>query len=396
MDRRHLVALAIVAASLLAGGLAMAATGQERSLAIFPPQRLPLKFSHVKHLQAGAECVTCHDPARKSTQASDWLLPKHPECTDCHDIEAAAAGKKVDPPAACSTCHPGFDQTVRRTPDRVEVPTANLRFNHKVHVDRKIECKTCHTGIEQAELATRMQLPKMSTCMTCHDGSGGAPSECTTCHLKEPSGRLQLQFLSGLLRPMQGDPLGMDHGPRYEFNHGTRAAVARTTCLQCHAESFCQTCHDSLQKPLSVHPNDFITLHPVAARGNIERCESCHRLQSFCAACHERAGVNMEVDRTLRGRNVRVHPDYNLWVVQKGPQHHSVAASRDIKQCIACHREETCATCHADMEKGNQRGFPINPHPNGFGNVCKGLVARNDRPCLRCHTSARLVSLGCL
>jgi len=394
MDRRHRNALAIVAASFLAAGLAFAASGLERHAAIYPPQKLPLAFSHQKHLEAGAECLTCHAPARKSERAGDWLLPKHPECEDCHDIKGAEEGKKVDPPSACSTCHPGFDQTVRRAPDRVEAPTANLRFNHKAHVDKKVDCKVCHVGVEAVGLATRMQLPKMATCLTCHDGHQ-APSACGTCHLQDPSGRLQLQFLSGVLRPMQGDPFGMDHGPRFEFNHGTRASLARETCGQCHAESFCQTCHNSLQKPLSVHPNDFITLHPVQARGNITRCESCHRLQSFCAACHERAGVSMEADKLLRARNASVHPAYDVWVLTPGPQHHGIAASRDIKQCIACHREETCVACHADPDKGAGRGFSKNPHPAGFTAICRSLVAKNDRACLTCHSSSRIRELGC-
>jgi len=394
MDRRYRNALALVVASFLAAGLAFAASGMERHLAIYPQQKLSLSFNHQKHLEAGAGCATCHDPARKSERASDRLLPKHPECEDCHDIKGAEAGKKVDPPSACIACHPGFEASVRRAPDRVEAPTPNLRFNHKVHVEKKVDCKVCHLGIDGVGLATRMQLPKMGTCLTCHDGQK-APSACDTCHLKEPSGRLQVQFLSGVLRPMQGDPFGMDHGPRFEFNHGTRAALSRETCGQCHAESFCQTCHDSLQKPLAVHPNDFITLHPVQARGNLVRCESCHRLQSFCTACHERAGVSMEADKRLRARNVGVHPNYDVWVVIPGPLHHGIQASRDIKQCIACHREETCVACHADPDKGAGRGYSKNPHPAGFAALCRGLAAKNDRACLTCHASSRLYDWGC-
>src|SRR5687767_1153308 len=99
---------ATVVALALAGGLAAAESGRERHLAIYPPQKLPVRFDHGQHLKAGADCTTCHDPARKSTRSSDRNLPKHPECEDCHDIAAAAEGKPVDPPSACNTCHPGF------------------------------------------------------------------------------------------------------------------------------------------------------------------------------------------------------------------------------------------------------------------------------------------------
>src|SRR5215469_4625408 len=375
-------------ASLFGAGLVLAASGRERSLAIFPAQVIPIRFNHPVHLEAVAYYTTCHDSARKSTKAAERNLPKHPECEQCHDIKAAQRGRKVDPPATCEYCHPGFDPSVHRAPPPFEFPTPNLKFNHKVHVDRKVECTTCHGEMKAVTLGTRMQLPKMATCLECHDGST-ASSVCTTCHLGSPSGRLQLSFSSGVLRPMQGNPLGIDHGPRYEFNHGSRAKTDRLVCDQCHAESDCQRCHNALQKPLPVHPNDYITLHPVQARADSPRCSSCHRMQSFCAGCHERTGVGLNADPSLRARNVKVHPDYEVWVNTLGPQHHGVAASRDINQCISCDGEETCLACHSDFSR------QINPHPDGFQQMCKSLASKNERPCLKCHTESTLVAKGC-
>lgn len=390
MERRYRTALGLIVLSLVVGaGLAWAATARERSLAIYPAQRIPLLFNHQQHLEAGAECVTCHDGARSSANVTDRNLPGHEECGTCHDIEAAQKGAKTDPPAACATCHPGFDATVRLAPAKLELPTAHLKFNHQVHVEKKTDCSVCHGTLKDVKLASRQQLPKMATCFECHNG-GVASKECRTCHLTEPSGRMQLTFPSGILRPMQGDPLGLDHGPRYEFTHGSRASVDRQTCLSCHAESFCQTCHDALQKPLSVHPNDFITLHPIQARQDSSRCSSCHRTQSFCAACHERSGVGQSADRSLRARNLKVHPDYNLWVETPGPEHHGVAASRDMQSCVSCHREESCLTCHSSLS-----GRRINPHPAGFDTACKRLAAANDRACLKCHTESSLAQKGC-
>jgi hypothetical protein len=387
MDRQQRISL-ILALTLLAGaGIAVAATGRERSLAVYPAQKMPLKFDHATHLEAGAECVSCHDPARKSQKAIDLSMPKHPECETCHDIEEAEKGKKVDPPSACETCHLGFDRAVHRDVARVVFPTPNVIFNHKVHVDKKVECKVCHSDMTQVGLATRQQLPKMETCLACHDGSQ-ADATCATCHPTTPSGKLQLTFASGSLRPMQGNPFGIDHGPRYEFNHGNRASLDRALCMECHTDNECQVCHDSLQKPLSVHPNDFITLHPVQARVDATKCDSCHRAQSFCISCHERAGVGMNADSSLRATNARVHPNYTEFVeTRASPLHHSIAASRDIKQCIACHREETCTKCHA--ESGVVAGSrQLNPHPPDFVRICKQLAAQNNRACLKCHSES--------
>ncbi len=381
------VLLCLVAAAASAG------SGKERSPAVYPAQRIPLVFEHDKHLSEGAECETCHENVKKSVQVSDWNLPKHPECETCHDIAEAKKGKKVDPRSSCQTCHPGFDETVQKAPVRLELPAAHLKFDHSLHVAKKVKCETCHGDLHEVGLATRMQLPKMATCLTCHDGSS-ASSACKTCHLQAPSGRLQLKFDSGLMIPQQGNPQGMDHGPRFEFTHATRAALARDTCMECHARNECNACHDSLQKPLSVHPNDFITLHPIQARQDLTRCESCHRTQSFCAACHERTGVGMNAERRFRPLNVRVHPDYATWVDNLGPGHHGIAASRDIKQCSSCHREETCLACHSEASRFGTRNV-VNPHPAGFAQSCKKMAAKNDRACLKCHQESSLETLGC-
>lgn len=396
--------------------LAIAATGRERHEAIYPAQFIPLRFDHGVHLKEGAECETCHDDARKSVLAEDLLVPNsklkklgaHDACDTCHDIKEAAEGKEVDPKSACDDCHlvpkkkKKKDAPVRQITNeeipRAVWPTANLLFNHKVHVDRKIACTRCHQStvshdMNDVGLGTRYHLPKMESCLGCHDGQQ-ASARCSTCHVTEPSGRVQLSFANAILRPSQGDPFSIDHGPRYEFTHGKRAKMDRKICLECHQEGQCMQCHDSLQKPLSVHPNDYITIHPVQARMDSLQCDACHRYQSFCAACHERVGVGLNADPYFRPRNARVHPDYTAWVDAPGPQHHGIAASRDMKQCISCHREESCTACHATTG-ANPASRGTNPHPGGFTAMCRALAERNDRGCLKCHTADDLVAKGC-
>lgn len=408
MTRAANIWVGVTVALMLSAGLALAATGRERSQAIYPRQTIPLKFNHQTHIEADLECVACHDPARKSEKSSDNVLPghskdaalakmtpaqrrdaRHADCVDCHEMDPDDPGKQVkagEPGASCDYCHPAFDYTVSKAaePAKVFFPKPNIVFPHKIHVDKKIECKSCHGAMTDVGFATEQQLPKMATCLECHDGHY-ASEECKTCHLTEASGRLQQNFASGILRPIQGDPFGMDHGPRYEFNHGTRAAVARQLCMECHSESSCQSCHDSMQKPLSVHPNDFITLHPLQARVNATQCESCHRYQSFCAACHDRAGVGQTADTLFRPENTRVHPNYTVWVEQIGPEHHGIASARNPQQCIACHREESCLTCHAELGKVPGASRSVNPHPTNFAQRCGGYFRKNPEACMKCH-----------
>ncbi|MBS1148616.1 MAG: cytochrome [Myxococcaceae bacterium] len=396
---KRVVVLFAGVALLLGAGLALAATKRERSEAVYPPQRIPLIFSHEQHFLADVdECEACHEGVGKSVRATDLLMPAHPQCDSCHEIEAAAKGKVVDPKSACEDCHKGYDKQVQKDPARALFPTANLLFNHRVHKEKKVACVTCHnstvTGtMREVGLATRLQLPKMETCLECHDGKT-ASAACATCHVTDKTGRIAQQFASGTLRPIQGDPFGVDHGPRFEFNHGTRAKIDRGICMECHTEGSCAQCHDGLQKPLSVHPNDYITLHPIQARMDSLRCEGCHRYQSFCASCHERVGIGMDADPSLRARNVRVHPDYATWVDLFGPNHHAIAATRDIKSCMACHREESCMGCHATSAVvSTSRG--TNPHPGNFKAGCRAMASNNDRACLKCHTAADLTAKGC-
>ena len=489
---------------LVAGGsstAARAASKFERSEAVYPKSLvgIPIRdfkvatgkrklgaterptFSHQKHLEAGAECESCHGRANKSIRTTDRLLPAHPDCDSCHDIESARSGKTIDPEAACWYCHmlepqkpsgandgkPGSackhssdcdddfacdDDHLCHEVTRAEWPRSNLIFDHQVHVEeQKVGCEVCHFSevatqdggysMQETDLATRAHLPKMETCLPCHDGRRSfttpdgpvvASAACTTCHVsarKRASsgtkksitadyltnfkdtfsdevpkpvaresldlGHLQLTFASGSLRPIQGDPFGLDHGPRYELNHGTRAKLDREICLNCHTELSCMQCHDGLQKPLSVHPNDYITLHPVQARADSLACQSCHRFQSFCAACHERVGIGMSADPSLRARNLKVHGDYNTWVNLPGPKHHSIEASRDIKSCVACHREESCLACHGTSKKFGISVRSTDPHPDGFKDICKALASKNDRACLKCHLASELKTLGC-
>ncbi len=396
--RQERVVVFASVALLFGAGLAVAANKRERSEAIYPPQRIPLIFSHEQHFAADVECEACHEGATKSVRATDRLLPAHPECDSCHDIDAASKGKAVDPKSACEDCHKNFDKKVQKDPPKASFPTANLLFNHRIHKEKQIDCVACHSSsvtntMREVGLATRLQLPKMETCLSCHDGKTASAS-CSTCHVTDKTGRIAQQFASGILRPIQGDPFGVDHGPRFEFTHGTRAKLDRGICMECHTEGSCAQCHDGLQKPLSIHPNDYISLHPVQARMDSVACESCHRFQSFCAACHERAGIGMDADPRLRARNVRVHPDYAAWVDLFGPDHHAVAASRDIKSCMACHREESCMACHATAAVVSS-SRATTPHPKDFKNGCRALASSNDRACLKCHLAADLTAKGC-
>ncbi len=79
---------------------------------IFPPQTIPLRFNHKKHVKVlSLSCKVCHAAAYTSTQAGDRLLPLPAEtCDNCHDVDHSdpahvRAGKEAT--GQCAFCHVG-------------------------------------------------------------------------------------------------------------------------------------------------------------------------------------------------------------------------------------------------------------------------------------------------
>jgi hypothetical protein len=380
---------------------------------IFPAQQIPLRFDHARHLKLGVRCDNCHVTAPVSTSASDNLIPAEAACRSCHEIERARPAKPVpagSPAARCDACHlteagAGWMPTpLSREPPRVRLADPNLKFNHRLHVGRGMGCELCHGQVAMEALATRDDLPRMPLCLGCHDGKQ-ATNRCSACHLTEPDGRLRTNLASaatvatGLLagtRPLvpSGVLRGVDeHGPAFSRDHA-QAGRDERYCLSCHKRSECVDCHGGVVRPFDIHPSDYVSLHGSDARRNTPDCSSCHRTQSFCVGCHQRAGVAPDAPGGQLGAQARnpfgtgtqlksFHPPG--WVGDGGaPSGHSQQARRNIRTCVSCHREESCLACHsADPARGAQ----VSPHGPAFGGTsrCRALSARNKRVCLKCH-----------
>ena len=383
---------------------------------LFPDQQLPLRFFHDKHLAEEMECSDCHEAAAESVRASDVLVPIGLEgeetCTMCHDLEE---GAEADPPAACATCHtnsyePTFpkgvesyasDQALSK-PAATIIPLPRIKMNYKIHIDKGIPCSTCHGDMTDIQVATRdNSLPVMGKCMECHDGQQ-ASSECRTCHMTRPDGRLVTTFGTEVLKP--SGHYRMDaHDDNYLKTHALTARGDEAYCSQCHEESYCLQCHNGVARPLKIHPNNWILIHPISARRDDPTCSSCHRAQSFCVDCHQRSGVansdtfgsnpaGLGYNKTKYGG---FHPEG--WVgtgtknMAKGPNHHAFHAKRNIRACASCHVERTCANCHApSTNTGLYSGAGISPHGPGFANSrkCQALLRTNQRVCTKCHAKS--------
>lgn len=352
---------------------------------VYPLQRLPLVFSHQKHLGRGARCEQCHPAATSSQSAVDDLLPTEKECRGCHAIDRAEPQKQSVPTAACSSCHPGWKPGV--VVEHTYLTPPPLKFAHDRHT--KVSCESCHANIRNVDLATTAQLPTMASCLSCHE-NGSEERHCTDCHLAKLGGLMETQFEHGQLVPGR-DGLGDQHGPGFTNNHVQEARQAGNTCNACHDQSECIACHQGVVKPMDFHPGNYLALHAIDARRGKD-CSACHRSESFCVACHERSGIGTRAATQFDDMNAgkRFHPVG--WASRgPGPNIHAQEARRNITTCTSCHREEDCLTCHS-AEPG---GVNASPHPVGWrGSAqCRALDRSNRRMCLRCHIAQN--ELGC-
>ena len=361
---------------------------------IFPPQHLTLRFNHAFHLKKdlGLTCKNCHGAAYRSASAQDSLLPKGTACDACHSTEhdnLAAVKPGDDASGQCGFCHLGYKTADGNAVAALEVPRANLIFNHKAHADRNIGCAQCHGPVEQLELATRDQLPRMRGCFHCHvmpdsASRGTAKSACDTCHLRgDAKGgptRIRTLFATGTLKPPRWLH-NAEHTPDFLERHKLVAADDSAFCANCHTEDYCSDCHDGRVRPRSIHPNDYLNMHPVEARMEPQRCQSCHEQQSFCLGCHQRAGV-AESSPTAAKDSARFHPAKSIWSdPPMKPGSHGFEAERNLNACVSCHTERDCVVCHGALGVG--AGF--DPHKNGFLGGCATQMRRNPRPCFVCH-----------
>lgn len=366
----------------------------EPSLAIFPPQKITIRFDHKLHVQGQKlACTTCHQGATTSQASRDRLLPRGVACDGCHGTDHSnldrvrGGAEATTPDARCATCHEGYRDGDGNRVARFELPAPNLVFDHKKHAARNIGCAQCHGEVREIGLATRQQLPRMRGCLGCHQhpdpaARGTAKGSCDTCHLTDGAGskRLRTSFASGVLTPPSWMH-GAAHTPDFLQRHKYVAGSDSAFCGDCHKEDECAACHDGRVRPRNIHPNDYLSMHAIEARMATQKCTSCHREQSFCLGCHQRLGVSMSGPGDVREAG-RFHPPKSVWSdPPRNPGHHAFEAMRNLDACVSCHVERDCVACHG----GRGVGAGFNPHTGGFLGGCATQLRRNPRPCYVCH-----------
>jgi hypothetical protein len=381
----RIASLVIVVCALATAGIAERDATQWSPI-VYPTQRLPLVFSHAKHLARGTACAACHAGATTSRSSVDNLIPTEAACRACHAIDRNDPTKTATPVAACAGCHVGY--TTGAVVARVYLTPSPLKFDHAAHAAQS--CESCHGDMRAVDLATTRQLPTMASCLSCHK-SGGEARHCTDCHYARIGGLMETSFTHGDLVP-QRTGLGDDHGPRFARDHRQQASRTDATCNACHDRSECTDCHQGAVKPAEFHQGNYLLVHATEAKRGRPDCSACHRAQTFCVSCHERSGIGMRGDTDFDSTKAdyRFHPAG--WASQgMGANLHAAAARRNVASCASCHRDEDCLACHS----AEPSALRISPHPAGWrGSLrCRMLDRGNRRMCLRCHISED--ELGC-
>lgn len=358
---------------------------------VYPDGPDAIIFSHAAHQTT--DCTSCHGAASTSERASQSLMPSMETCASCHADRAEPSLQD------CSGCHRDYDvevespvespedwRAVRPAPMDVSRPQANLRFDHRIHVESAAEhpgadgqsvCTDCHAAGDDGHPS----MPSMASCQTCHNGSV-ADDKCSTCHMTAGTGRLDTTFTD----PTTGKERRLrprNHSVAWLKRHAEVARAAPDDCASCHTEDDCSSCHQAeVAGAFSVHPPNFELIHMADARANPGNCSDCHKAETFCAGCHARTDVQASPPNDPPVR-VDFHPPG--WLDSSMPDNHAVAARQDITQCASCHQEQDCVTCH--------RG--INPHPPEFSFSCRRMLEANARPCLECHTDINTLRALC-
>ncbi len=262
-------------------------------------------------------CVSCHVDAPEVPQiqalAADTrslVLPHQLTAPPSHgraDFETRHGQMAGNDAVACRTCH---TRESCITCHRGEAPRPVLALyvagpgrgpGAATTQEAPSSHRAPHWSTEHGPIASA----SLRSCTSCH-----TRSECLTCHKPDAADR------------------GGYHPPGYLASHPADAYSRASSCSDCHnTGQFCQSCHQlaglTSRRPLlgaaGYHDGNrqFFVGHGQAARQSLESCVTCHT-ERDCLTCHS----------VVKGRGFDPHgPGFNpTEMLRKNPQ-----------LCIACH-----------------------------------------------------------
>jgi len=157
--QRLIVSLTVLAASVLAGGLALAYYATDANLLVGYRPVQPIDFSHKLHAgELGLDCRYCHSTVERSPFAA---VPTSRVCMNCHGQVRTDSVKLLPLRATYAEKRPVEWVRVHNLPDFVY-------FDHSLHLVAGVGCSTCHGRVDQMERVEQVESLSMGWCLGCH------------------------------------------------------------------------------------------------------------------------------------------------------------------------------------------------------------------------------------
>jgi hypothetical protein len=262
-----------------------------------------LRFPHKKHLVRNIGCAQCHGKIEELELATREQLPRMAGCFSCHMMPVPSRGEAT---GECTTCH----LTEQNGKMLIEFTTGQLLPPDWLHMSG-------HTP-DWIDRHKSVAPNDSQFCASCHK-----EEDCTECH-------------DGKVRPRRVHPND------YITMHQADARLDNPRCTSCHQEtSFCGDCHRRVgvardgpvgNRPVGARfhppPSEFTYAprgpehHAWEAQRNLNTCVACHA-ERDCATCHATRG--------LRGGGVNPHPPSFVGKCAD-------AFSRNPRPCLVCHQ----------------------------------------------------------
>jgi predicted CXXCH cytochrome family protein len=362
--------------SAVAVGVLVAALGASRIVAEEPSDGV-----RRDHRSLASECLDCHEELREVIERAFPHEPAYEEeCTLCHSPHAARYDNLLSmrERALCTACH--RDTVLSFMAGEIHTPV------------REGKCVVCHQ-VHGSEHAGLLVAEGNQLCLDCHEYQA---SQTTLPTVHEP-------FVEGECSDCH-DPHGSAHADQLVAPANALCALCHPTdapeLVEAHYEipvegTNCAGCHDPHG---SIEPGLFLPIaHEPFAEGS---CDMCHQVESdsprlvratggrLCQPCHSD------------------YPDQSLAFVH---------APVEEGNCSACHvvhasrhpgltpagLEETCQTCHVELEERAATARSVHPTRFEDGSSCdachrphasdeEDLLSRGGiRTCLACHETER-------
>jgi hypothetical protein len=272
---------------------------------------------------SGASCATCH--------AQNFCAQCHIDGAKVASIGALGTDERA---LAIMVSRSGPASHARSDFERAHGREARRSIQSCATCHTQPNCTSCHVEVPRVAATLVAHDPRPSAASgrhpppasheaadweSVHGGLAGArPQNCSTCHTRGEC--------LDCHRPDPAQGLGGFHPAGFLAGHPSQAYGRQTSCADCHnTQSFCQDCHQQsgvvassrLTGGFHDSKQSFTLGHGQAARQSLESCVSCHA-ERDCLSCHSAS----------RGRGFNPHgPGFDPERLKK----------KNPGMCAACH-----------------------------------------------------------